>query len=357
MILRGEDAPLTEALRALQQRFGDDGRVEMVVDASAPSPDQTVIEWTGSRLLRPVWEALDTVRLHDISGLAYWLDSQTPRYAPWEMTEAQWVDGTRVWTNPPRLLRKSEWRTGRPQAGTADYAQARLAGELPTVVDIGMIHGAGLDNQAALEGARVVHRREIRRALRLGRPVPEAVREEYEAAQARGAGEQPGAISVAIWTPEVNGDRGLEMALSNQQAWGGHVFVSSTRPGYVVWFDTSHTPSDVLSHEAVRGHDGEINPAPHRSPVAPQRRPWDWRMVDAAGREYRGVVEAVDPRDALARALTAETPEGQFLGDQHGIPITILSEAPGNADAHFETEFDGVRIQVSERAPAQTPSP
>ena len=73
----------------------------------------------------------------------------------------------------------------------------------------------------------------------------------------RAGGNHP--VSAAVWTVE-NGEKGLGAALSNQDAWGGHVFVSTSSPGYVVWFDLTYTPSMVLAHELTRGHTGVLNP-------------------------------------------------------------------------------------------------
>ena len=67
-------------------------------------------------------------------------------------------------------------------------------------------------------------------------------------------------FSVAVWTPEHNGDRGLEMARQNQKTWGGHVFMSTSQPGYVIWFDRNWCLGEIMTHELTRGHSGLINP-------------------------------------------------------------------------------------------------
>ena len=66
-------------------------------------------------------------------------------------------------------------------------------------------------------------------------------------------------VSVAVWTPEKNGEQGLEMALLNRKVWGGWVFESKTTPGYAVWFDTSYTPSEIMQHETTQGHSGKLH--------------------------------------------------------------------------------------------------
>jgi len=84
----------------------------------------------------------------------------------------------------------------------------------------------------------------------------------------RGGGHYP--FSVAVWTPEVNGNCGLDEARANQEAWGGHVFKSTTRPGYVVWFDSNYTPSEIMTHDVVKGHSGIINPSKDEEEECPQ---------------------------------------------------------------------------------------
>ncbi len=65
-------------------------------------------------------------------------------------------------------------------------------------------------------------------------------------------------MSAAVWTAEHNGDKGLPAALENCDVWGGWVFVSETTPGYVVWFDTTHTPTEILLHDLTLGHSGKL---------------------------------------------------------------------------------------------------
>jgi hypothetical protein len=67
----------------------------------------------------------------------------------------------------------------------------------------------------------------------------------------------------AAWTPATSGSDGLKSAVDYREKWGGWVFVSTTEPGYVAWFDLSHTPSMVLRHPLTRSHDGVLNPQPN----------------------------------------------------------------------------------------------
>lgn len=165
----------------------------------------------------------------------------------------------------------------------------------------------------------------------------------------------PAAVGAAVWTPEKNADRGLAMALSNRELWGGYIFVSETCPGYVVWFDASYTPSAIFTHEFTRGHTGALNPALGQW-SAPVREPWRWRICDATGVEHSGTVLAVDPRDALSRALTADAPEGYLLGETLGISYDLLRDIPANGDEGFVANIDQWQLSVS-RAPELAPEP
>lgn len=72
---------------------------------------------------------------------------------------------------------------------------------------------------------------------------------------------------------------------------------------------------------------------------------WTWKFEGRKGR-LKGRVLAMDPRDALSRMLTAETPAGRLFGDEHGIPVDVLIAAPGNADTTLEVAGDGFVIQL-----------
>jgi len=66
--------------------------------------------------------------------------------------------------------------------------------------------------------------------------------------------------AIYVWTPEAHGDMGITSARAYQETYGGWIFVSSTSPGFVVWFNISWTISEVFDHEVIKGHDGEFNP-------------------------------------------------------------------------------------------------
>lgn len=75
---------------------------------------------------------------------------------------------------------------------------------------------------------------------------------------ARPGGNHP--MSIAVWTPEHNGDHGLDAAIECRDRLGGWVFASSTTPGYVAWFDSTYSPTTIFEHEVTAGHGGQLNP-------------------------------------------------------------------------------------------------
>lgn len=72
---------------------------------------------------------------------------------------------------------------------------------------------------------------------------------------------------------------------------------------------------------------------------------WVWMLVNATGKEH-GYVQAVDPRDALARALTSQTSAGQMLGEQYQIPVAVLDAAPANLDTRYTLTTESLTLQV-----------
>lgn len=73
---------------------------------------------------------------------------------------------------------------------------------------------------------------------------------------------------------------------------------------------------------------------------------WRWQYMSAVG-TFTGTVRGVDPRDALSRMLTYCTADDQALfGEKHGIPVSVIDEAPGNSDRLFETAGDSWSIQL-----------
>ena len=102
-------------------------------------------------------------------------------------------------------------------------------------------------------------------------------------------------FSVVVWTPEHNGDQGLEMARLHQGISGGHAFMSITKPGYVIWFDASWTPDEIMAHELTQGHTGIINP------TAEQAANYSKGLTDRMADIVRRAVEAnlIDCEDSF----------------------------------------------------------
>lgn len=72
---------------------------------------------------------------------------------------------------------------------------------------------------------------------------------------------------------------------------------------------------------------------------------WAWQYSGPKG-QFKGFVNAFYPRDALSRALTSTTASGRLFGEEHGIPVSVLHEAPGNANTKFEFVLEGVSMSV-----------
>lgn len=76
-----------------------------------------------------------------------------------------------------------------------------------------------------------------------------------------------------------------------------------------------------------------------------QKAHWLWQLTGPNG-PLQGYVEAIDPRDALSRALTSKTSAGRLLGQENLIPVDVLDGAPGNADTKYEVSGEGFTICV-----------
>lgn len=76
---------------------------------------------------------------------------------------------------------------------------------------------------------------------------------------------------------------------------------------------------------------------------------WNWHFTSARETAH-GTVEAVDPRDALSRALTSSTPTGRLLGEVHCIPVAVLDVAPANFDDRYELAGDGYTFLLERAA-------
>jgi hypothetical protein len=73
---------------------------------------------------------------------------------------------------------------------------------------------------------------------------------------------------------------------------------------------------------------------------------WLWLLTGNKG-ERNGYVTAVDPRDAVSRALTSDVEDGRLLGDTLGpTGFEVLDAAPGNFDSEFTGNGDGFTLTV-----------
>ena len=72
---------------------------------------------------------------------------------------------------------------------------------------------------------------------------------------------------------------------------------------------------------------------------------WAWALF-ANRKRYGGRVLAVDPRDAVSRALTSATDSGRLLGEECAVPVAFIDRAPGNGDHAFTVEEAGIRLEV-----------
>ncbi len=77
-----------------------------------------------------------------------------------------------------------------------------------------------------------------------------------------------------------------------------------------------------------------------------EKASWRWTHSGIHG-EHHGYVDAVDPRDALSRALSAKSPSGLLFGEELDIPVDVLVRAPANADPSYSARGLGYSITVS----------
>lgn len=73
---------------------------------------------------------------------------------------------------------------------------------------------------------------------------------------------------------------------------------------------------------------------------------WLWSYRSANG-SFGGSVAGCDPRDAVARVLTSTTSAGRLFGEEHGIPLDVLDEAPGNGDSQYTANGQGFSLAVT----------
>ena len=76
---------------------------------------------------------------------------------------------------------------------------------------------------------------------------------------------------------------------------------------------------------------------------------WNWELTSPKGL-FSGTVHAMDPRDAVSRALTSITPAGNLLGIEHAIPVAVIDEAPGNFETFYAAQGAAFSITVRKGA-------
>lgn len=86
------------------------------------------------------------------------------------------------------------------------------------------------------------------------------------------------------------------------------------------------------------------------------RTAWGWRVRNGST-VLSGTVSAVDPRDALSRALCSECSRDQLVGEALGVPLEVLYHAPANASLSYDIVVDAVSIAVWRDEATQSVSP
>lgn len=76
---------------------------------------------------------------------------------------------------------------------------------------------------------------------------------------------------------------------------------------------------------------------------------WAWSCTGLKD-SFDGRTLAVDPRDALSRALTTELTTGQLVAERFGIPLDVLATAPANHDRAYEVSGKNFTVRVAKLA-------
>ncbi|WP_425952948.1 hypothetical protein [Ralstonia pseudosolanacearum] len=77
--------------------------------------------------------------------------------------------------------------------------------------------------------------------------------------------------------------------------------------------------------------------------------PWVWSIVGKRGKFFGvlfGEVIAVDPRDALSRALTSAAGKDSLVAEVCNVPVEVLDEAPCNGDTSLDIELEHLTIKL-----------
>lgn len=76
---------------------------------------------------------------------------------------------------------------------------------------------------------------------------------------------------------------------------------------------------------------------------------WFYTLI-GNGQVITGEVAAVDPRDAVSRALTTSNTDGKMHGQQLGVNMDLLHAVPANFDKFYEVKSDATYISVREQS-------
>lgn len=79
------------------------------------------------------------------------------------------------------------------------------------------------------------------------------------------------------------------------------------------------------------------------------RAPWVYSIISKTTESHGvfiGEVIAMDPRDALSRALTTHAGNGMMIGQYCNVPDDVILDAPGNFDTSYEIALEHVEIKV-----------
>lgn len=91
-----------------------------------------------------------------------------------------------------------------------------------------------------------------------------------------------------------------------------------------------------------------------------KKTPWCFLVTGGTGNTYGlfiGEVTAVDPRDAVIRALTSETAAGKYIGEHIGIPIDVVLGVPCNDDISYALTRGDIVIKVKRTSLASFEAP
>lgn len=72
---------------------------------------------------------------------------------------------------------------------------------------------------------------------------------------------------------------------------------------------------------------------------------WAWSVI-GRGMYVTGMVAACDPRDAVSRALTSNSPAGQMVGQHFRLPATVIDVVPANSDLFYEVQHGDIYLAV-----------